>query len=536
MLRRLFAALDGPSDAELLGRFAAERDAGAFELLVWRHAGLVFRVCRGALRDHHAAEDAAQATFLALALQAGTVRGENLTGWLFRVALRIAGRSSRKKRKLALVSGLELDRFPVDEQEPDPELQQTLHEEIARLSPKYQIPLLLCFFEGLTHAEAARHLGWPVGTVNGRVARAKEVLARRLVRRGVAPSVLAATAVAVSPSFACSTSRSAAALLNDEPSGISASVLEIAQREATAMFPRYLKVSGFLVVAGMLAFGAVWAADSPVRPPIDPITSVGLPAPVPPVPAAEPPQPVIEKTFAVVPITTDLQRRLLHGGKQQSLAVVFVDGSALFRSPKELDLEALPLDGISKALKAYKRYEDPDKDTSRVHFIVHYSSGADIQKNGSLLLRLGLAELGREAGFGWSNAFESTHPLGFSMIDYTTPLRKEKQTDAAETRIGDDLVHAYPVRTPLSRILTGGADGVIDVRVRLPGNKDDWMPDNVEKSAQKALAGLKLPKGKTVNFRFDIDSKTRVDSTQDRLRELVKRWAADQDLSWSFSH
>jgi len=37
------------------------RDESAFELLVWRHAALVQRVCRAVLRDHHAAEDAAQA-------------------------------------------------------------------------------------------------------------------------------------------------------------------------------------------------------------------------------------------------------------------------------------------------------------------------------------------------------------------------------------------------------------------------------------------------------------------------------------------
>ena len=49
---RLIAALggpaDGPTDAELLAWFAARRDQAAFELLVWRHAGMVLRVCRSA--------------------------------------------------------------------------------------------------------------------------------------------------------------------------------------------------------------------------------------------------------------------------------------------------------------------------------------------------------------------------------------------------------------------------------------------------------------------------------------------------------
>lgn len=60
----------GPDDATLLRRFAQTRDPEAFELLVWRHAGLVLCVCRSRLHDHHAAEDASQAVFLALAKQA----------------------------------------------------------------------------------------------------------------------------------------------------------------------------------------------------------------------------------------------------------------------------------------------------------------------------------------------------------------------------------------------------------------------------------------------------------------------------------
>ncbi len=63
----------GVSDAELLRRFATSRDEAAFELLVWRHGPMVLRVCRGILGDAHAAEDAYQAAFLALAKKAGSI-------------------------------------------------------------------------------------------------------------------------------------------------------------------------------------------------------------------------------------------------------------------------------------------------------------------------------------------------------------------------------------------------------------------------------------------------------------------------------
>ncbi|WP_390888688.1 sigma factor [Frigoriglobus tundricola] len=55
----------------------------------------MLRTCRGVLGDHHAAEDATQAVFLALARQAASVGRTGCTaGWLFRVARRVATRAA----------------------------------------------------------------------------------------------------------------------------------------------------------------------------------------------------------------------------------------------------------------------------------------------------------------------------------------------------------------------------------------------------------------------------------------------------------
>src|SRR5262249_56064660 len=105
--------LPGPervSDGQLLDRFLNRRDQAAFEVLVWRHGSMVLGVCRRILRDSHEAEDAFQATFLALVRKADTIgRRDSLASWLYRVAYRIAlrARASAAKRAGREKLGLE---------------------------------------------------------------------------------------------------------------------------------------------------------------------------------------------------------------------------------------------------------------------------------------------------------------------------------------------------------------------------------------------------------------------------------------------
>ena len=67
-------ALDALADPDLLERFRRERNEAAFAVLLGRHGPLVLRVCGRLLDDGHAVEDAFQATFLALARQAESIR------------------------------------------------------------------------------------------------------------------------------------------------------------------------------------------------------------------------------------------------------------------------------------------------------------------------------------------------------------------------------------------------------------------------------------------------------------------------------
>jgi RNA polymerase sigma factor (sigma-70 family) len=186
--------LDPMMDEELLRRFLTSGDAAAeaaFRALVVRHGPMVLGVCRQILQQHQDAEDAFQATFLVLARKGSTVRDPRVLGrWLYEVAYRIAVRSKAQsvRRRAHERQGQEMSAPPPDHEVAWNELKPVLHDEVNRLPEKYRTPVVLCYLEGKTNEEVARLLDWPVGTVKGRLSRARDLLRSRLSRRGLALS------------------------------------------------------------------------------------------------------------------------------------------------------------------------------------------------------------------------------------------------------------------------------------------------------------------------------------------------------------
>ncbi len=174
------------SDRELLDRFHRLRDQTAFEALLRRHGPMVLGVCRRVLFHVHDAEDAFQATFMILVRKAGGLRdpallANYLYGVAFRVARKLRTRIARQAQNERRATSMpaEEPKLDLDRQE----LRSLLEGELEALPAKYRAPLVLCYLEGLTNEEAARRLGWPVGSISYRLARGRELLRQRLGRR-----------------------------------------------------------------------------------------------------------------------------------------------------------------------------------------------------------------------------------------------------------------------------------------------------------------------------------------------------------------
>jgi RNA polymerase sigma factor (sigma-70 family) len=259
------------TDGQLLERFLASGPAAgvAFDVLMTRHGPMVLGVCRRILRDIHAADDSFQVTFLLLVRRAREIRRrESLGPWLHGVARRVALRARaaamlRKEREARAA----IDSTTGAAEIGDDDLGPMLHAEIDRLPEKYRAPILVCYIQGRTIEEAARQLGWPVGTVGGRLARARDRLRDRLIRRGLfAPAALAAAfagdsvSAAVVPQALARSTRDAALRVGTgrAATGVaSAVVTKLLEETLRHMASTWLMIgAGICGLLGALAIGA----------------------------------------------------------------------------------------------------------------------------------------------------------------------------------------------------------------------------------------------------------------------------------------
>jgi RNA polymerase sigma factor (sigma-70 family) len=179
-------------DHSLVHRFVTTGDGRAFAELVRRYGPFVLGACERALGQTHDAEDAFQATFWLLARKAHTIRNRQaLANWLHGVACRVArkARASASARRARESAAARAEGVAMSAD--GTEVRAVLDDELQKLPEKYRLPLLLCYLQGKSQAEAATELKWAEGVFRGRLDRGRELLRRRLIGRGLTAAAVA---------------------------------------------------------------------------------------------------------------------------------------------------------------------------------------------------------------------------------------------------------------------------------------------------------------------------------------------------------
>ncbi len=161
-------------------------DRAAFQLLFETYKDKVFSIAVYSSGDRSLAEDVTQQIFLKLFTAIRQFRGDSeFTTWLYRLVVNACLDERRRRRKLVpwgetVAVGNPSEKKPQEKQYARLEVAEAVREAIGELKPKFRLPILLKYIEGLSYEEIASVMGCSKGTVASRLNRGHSQLAKRL--------------------------------------------------------------------------------------------------------------------------------------------------------------------------------------------------------------------------------------------------------------------------------------------------------------------------------------------------------------------
>ncbi len=131
------------------------------------------------------AEDVTQQVFVKLFTKMNFRGDADLTTWLYRLTVNACIDETRKTRRFFGIADLFGERepeasFSLDESIRSAEIANEVQAALGALKPKYRLPLVLKYVEGLSYQEIADVLDCSVGTVSSRINRGHKAMAAKL--------------------------------------------------------------------------------------------------------------------------------------------------------------------------------------------------------------------------------------------------------------------------------------------------------------------------------------------------------------------
>jgi RNA polymerase sigma-70 factor (ECF subfamily) len=162
-------------------------DRAAFQLLFETYKDKVFSIAvYSSGGDRAVADDVTQQIFLKLFTVIRQFRGDSeFTTWLYRLVVNACLDERRRRRRLlpwgeTVAMRNPADKKPQEKQYARREVSEAVQAAIADLKPKFRLPILLKYIEGLSYEEIATVMGCSKGTVASRLNRGHSQLAKRL--------------------------------------------------------------------------------------------------------------------------------------------------------------------------------------------------------------------------------------------------------------------------------------------------------------------------------------------------------------------
>lgn len=162
-------------------------DRAAFQLLFETYKDKVFSIAvYSSGGDRAVADDVTQQIFLKLFTAIRQFRGESeFTTWLYRLVVNACLDERRRRRRLlpwgeTVAMRNQGEKKPQEKQYARLEVAEAVRAAIGELKPKFRLPILLKYIEGLSYEEIASVMGCSKGTVASRLNRGHSQLAKRL--------------------------------------------------------------------------------------------------------------------------------------------------------------------------------------------------------------------------------------------------------------------------------------------------------------------------------------------------------------------
>ena len=164
-----------------------EGDRDAFRVLFETYKDKVYSIAvYSSGGDSTFADDVTQQIFLKLFTAIKQFRGDSeFTTWLYRLVVNACMDERRRRRRfLPFGEVFEMkhpsENDPQEKQYGKTEVAEAVRSAIAQLKPKFRLPILLKYIEGLSYEEIAQVMGCSKGTVASRLNRGHGQLAKRL--------------------------------------------------------------------------------------------------------------------------------------------------------------------------------------------------------------------------------------------------------------------------------------------------------------------------------------------------------------------